>query len=409
MRFPHVFFVTVVVLGLTVTTANELAFISTVLAAASSTVKRPQQPPPFKPKPMLSPVELERLKEKIFEQAIANRKRLGLPVDPERARVIKAEQWQRYVPKRAYTKQSCYHVTDTKDPDEMVFCDANRCTFENGQYCEHRSRDCYDEDGTLILDKNGRSAIDNEQYLFLKSDLCLAKDGSPVPPAGEKPYDKRIQTGCAYRVGKKTHPYYEGYQGYLMTCDASRCLFHPGGEYNRETKMFTDGIVGETKTPPVEYFPYLEWTCIPPKAANRIAKKYRCSVVSEDEENWGCEVCFENGTHVYRGCKYNYNEKGKIVSARVPISDALAEQLEELARLRWKQMEKDAPNRSVTALITDLEIFFHQTPIADAPQKKIVVLLEDFFNRENDETWSVTKLQSELALLKRRVSLVLKR
>ncbi|MBI4276514.1 hypothetical protein HY629_01600, partial [Candidatus Uhrbacteria bacterium] len=363
-------------------------FASTGFAASSSGMKAPQQPPQHLLLPsnkLLSPPEFELQKKKMLEQAIAKRKKLGFPVDPERTRVMKAEEWQHYVPERKYTKQSCYHVAYTKDPDDRVFCNAERCTFANGQYCEQKSRDCYDEDGTLILDEKGLPAIDNEQNLFLKWDLCLTHDGAPQPPPGEKPYDERIQTGCAYRVGKRTHPYYDGYRGYLMTCDAGRCLFHPGGAYNRETKMFTDGIVGETKTPPVEYWPYLEWKCIPPKAVHRIAKKYRCSIVTENDENWGCAVSFENGQHVYRSCKNNYNEKGEIVGTRVRVSDALLEQLEALPPFRDRQMEKDRPNRSIMNAVTDLEIFFHQTSVSDAAQEKVVVLFENFFNRHNDE------------------------
>lgn len=48
-----------------------------------------------------------------------------------------------------------------------------------------------------------------------------------MTPSGEKSFDEKIRTGCGYRVGKKINKYLQGMIGYMMTCDAYRCLFHP--------------------------------------------------------------------------------------------------------------------------------------------------------------------------------------
>ena len=377
----------------------------------ASGMSRPQIPPQIRRQVPLTPpslLDLQRQQERgtLLEQAIKNRQRLGLAV-PDNVRVVESLSDNRYAPKRNYAAQSCYHMIDTKDPSRFTFCNADRCTFEDGGYCEHPSGDCYDADGTLILNPKGQSEAGYDNYLSIKWDLCLAADGSPAPPPGEKPYEERIRAGCAYRVGKKIHPYYQGYTGYLMTCDAYQCLFHPGGiAYNRETKLYTDGN-GETKTPPVEYFPYLDWTCLDAKKANRVASKYRCSIEVEDDENWGCQVCFVNGKHAYSGCKYIYNERGEQVGARVHIGPALQEQLDELARRRMAKQA--AGNFALGGKLVELEILFRKTPVSDAAQGKVAALFEKFFERNDDEAWSDARLNQELAALRQRIQSVIRK
>ena len=227
-------------------------------------------------------------------------------------------------------------------------------------------------------------------------------------PRGEKSFDDRITTGCAYRVGK-TDPGYRGYTGYMMTCDAYQCLFHPGAHtsYNRQTKMFTDANGDATKIPPREYVPYLNWTCLDAKQANRVAAKYRCSIVVEDEENWGCQVCFENRKHHYKKCKYTYNDKGEIVGTRMHIGSALQEQLDELARLRDTLVSEG--KQGMLQNMGDLETLFRQTPVSDTVQGKVVAVFQDFFYRKDSAQWSGAQLGKELLVLRNRILTTLKK
>lgn len=104
----------------------------------------------------------------------------GLSADEENVRV--ADPWyaRAFAPPRSYAQQSCYHQTGSVDPDGFVFCDAERCTYPDvhtgypdGGYCENTSRDCYDRDGKLILDENGKSITDSISAVFVKWDMCL--------------------------------------------------------------------------------------------------------------------------------------------------------------------------------------------------------------------------------------------
>lgn len=372
---------------------------------AASQQKPKQNPAALKPpiRRPLSPLEIERQ----HEAAIKKRQKAGRPVDPKNVHFVRADSSRVYKPGRDYTKQSCYHMQQSSDPEDLMFCDANRCTFPDGGYCEHKTRDCYTADGALILNENGTSQT--EEFLFTKWDLCLEKDGSPVVPKGDKPFDEKIKAGCGYRVGKKIHPYLIGYIGYMMTCDEYRCIFHPGAglTYNRQKKLFVDNEGNETKVPPSEYYPYLDWKCLSGKQANRVASKYRCSIVVEDGENWGCKVCFQNGKHVYKNCKYHYNEKGEIAGTRVTIIPELLEQLDELTQVRYTLMERNRPD--IVRKMGDLEEVFHMTPVSDEKQKRVVALFEDFFERKDEEGWSDARLGQELALLNKRVHSVMRK
>lgn len=380
------------------------------VSISAVTLPKPPDPPPYQsPTAGKSPGEIMAEKQVLLEKGIKNRKKRGLPVNENNVRLVDPLYEREFKAERDYSKQSCYHTIAATDPDDFAFCDAEKCTFPRGIYCEHKTRDCYDEDGKLIVNEKGLSVRDNTDLLIV--DMCLARDGSLVTPPGEKSFDEKIKAGCGYRV-RGTTPYFkyylQGMNGYMMTCDKYRCIFHPPSAtyYNRETKTFFQGE-NESKIPPYEYVPYLDWKCLNGKQANRVPKKYRCSLVTEDGENWGCEVCFENGKHVYKGCKYRYNEKGEAVEKVIHIIPELEEQLDEITQVRYQLMERNRVD--IVRKMGDLEGIFQTTPATDAIQKKAVTIFQNFFDRKDEEGWTDAKLGQELAILRNKIRAVVRK
>lgn len=361
--------------------------------------------PPMPPRQIKSPGELQAEKDALLARAIEKRRSRGLAVDEENVRLAALYTSEFEGPTRSYAQQACYHQTNNTDPDSFAYCDAGRCVFSDvesgypdGGYCELATRDCYDRDGVLILNENGVSVTDSRNAVFVKYDMCLNADGSLVTPSGEKTFDEKIRTGCGYRVGKKVGKYLEGMIGYMMTCDAYRCVFHPGSGvyYDREAQIFHESGT-ESKTPPYEYVPYLDWKCLDTRAVTRISTKYRCSIVAEEDENWGCTVCFENGKHVYRNCKNYYDERGRIAGARVTILPETESALDDLIQYGYALHERGRQDLRRPA--DDILLYVHQTPLSDAAQKKIVSLIEDFIARYDAGQWNDGRLGKELARL----------
>lgn len=380
---------------------------SLTLAAMPRSIPRPAPMPPLQQ--LKSPGELKAEKDALLARAIKKRRSRGLQVDEENVRLAKPYTSEFEGPTRSYAAQACYHQTNNTDPESFAYCDADRCVFSDvgsgypdGGYCELATRDCYDRDGVLILNENGVSVTDSRNAVFVKYDMCLNADGSLVTPSGEKTFDEKIRTGCGYRIGKKVGKYLEGMRGYMMTCDAYRCVFHPGSGvyYDRESHIFYQGNT-ESKTPPYEYVPYVDWKCVDARAAAHVSQKYRCSIVVEDEENWGCTVCFENGKHVYRNCKYQYDERGRIAGARVTITPELESALDDIIKYGYALHERGRPDLRRPA--DEILLYVHQTPLSDATQKTIVALIEDFIARYDEERWNDTRLGKELARLRSNV------
>ncbi|MBI4262020.1 hypothetical protein HY624_00665 [Candidatus Uhrbacteria bacterium] len=392
MRYQHYFFLSFMAFG--------IVFIANSGFAFAAGVPKPQKAPPYvHPNAGKSPAEIIAENQKKLDGAIKKRQKKGLSVDPDNVRLTNSQYDPEFKAKPRYTKQSCYHMTGNTDPDEFVFCDAEKCTFPDassypdGGYCEFKTRDCYDRDGQLILNEQGISVTDSYHAFSVKWDMCLQQDGSLVTPPGEQSFDEKIKTGCAYRVRSNS-----GYNGYMMTCDQYRCLFHPGAGtyYDRETKMFVQGE-NASKTPPYEYVPYLDSKCLDRKAVDRIAMQYRCGVVIEDETNWGCRVYFKNGKHNYDQCVYRYNEKGEPVERVINIIPELQEQLDAITQVRYQLMDRNRVD--IVRKMGELEGIFHMKPATDAIQKKAIAAFAHFFERKENGTWTNAQLGRELAVL----------
>lgn len=376
--------------------ATGFAIYNAMIAVASPTLISPPARTP-----LLTLGELQKLEARLLEKVIADRHRDGRStVGLAGVTISRSPFNQPYRPHRDYTKQACYHEDSLRpEPETFAFCNAETCLFEDGSYCDNRTFDCYTADDRLMVNEKGESVW---KFKTIGWNLCLNSDGSPVVPFGEKPYGERIKTGCAYAI---TNPDADsiGYKDYLVTCDKYRCLYNPSGmAYDRASQTYLLGNGETSKIPPNE-FAFVNWACLNTQKANRTAKKYRCSALAEDGANWGCQVCFENGAHVYRDCKYRYNDKGEAVAKIITIIPKLQNQLDELDYLRTHSDVNGMPNPLIANPINDIAQFFNTTKVSDMRQQKAVAMIEQFFQRFRDAVWTDNQLSEQLNALKKKL------
>lgn len=227
-------------------------------------------------------------------------------------------------PKRDYSKQSCYHprrgfTTDPKS-SEPVFCDKEKCQLTENQYCENKTGQCYLNEYPLKT-KKGKSVTTDENYFGINWNFCTDENGTLIPDDGGIPYEERFQPGCSYRITAPNYheKQYAGNIDFLIKCDENRCSF-PGLDFDMKKKQYyrTDGDkMVYTNTPTIDEILTIDWTCLDANRVSDFNKKLLCRLISSDEKNPDCNLCYENKKFVYKRCAYPFDELGR--RADIPL------------------------------------------------------------------------------------------
>lgn len=317
-----------------------------------------------------------------------------------------------YVPQRDYSKQSCYHAF-VPDSEHFTYCDAERCTFPNGQYCIHNTKQCYDPDGRIILNNDGQSVTDYDQYHSLQWKLCLDKEGTALSAPGEKPYAERYKPQCAYTI---TDPGYQGYD-FLVKCDQYRCLFPDGTIFDMQTKLYNirtiwgNRIYTTAKTPMFFDLASIDWTCRDVKAVKGFSSRFLCQGFAERKplsvdqkseiEPGECKICYENKQLVHKDCIYTYDAKGQRLARRLPaFQEEFKEWFNALDILRGEFISTDTPDQGLIAPLTDLKLQLLTTPLSDSIQQKISAIIKKFLGDREIKSFTRNQTMQELKKLK---------
>lgn len=370
------------------------SFLITVLAFAAQAAGLPA-PQYLRPTPRFSapptPMEMERAFDIAIEKA---RVQLNLPtLQREDVLLVKSTAQPYTPPKRDYTKRACYHLPKST-LGELIYCDAERCLFTDLEtnetrskvYCEHKTRRCYTEDGTLLIDEHGNSVRDTHANTWPKEQWCLTSEGVLIPEDGGPPYEDRFKAGCVYRI---VHPDYTRNTDFIITCDQYRCLFPRGGSYfdliTKEyvTLMSTEAAKTELVreyTPSFEDFLSINWQCLDMKKVKGFDAKFNCDNVWQEDAvvRQQCQVCYEKGKHVYKQCVYTYDERGERTGRRLPAyNQAMEDVVSMLDRLRGEYIYKDRllADRFSTLMFEKL----FPTPLDAESQVTIAAAFDQFF------------------------------
>lgn len=324
-----------------------------------------------------------------------------------------------YVPQRDYSKQSCYHAF-VPDPEYFTYCNAERCTFPNGQYCIHDTKQCYDPDGRIILNSDGQSVTDYDQYYSLQWKLCLDKEGTPLSAPGEKPYAERYKPECVYKI---TDPGYQGYD-FLVKCDQYRCIFPTGTIFDMQTKLYHfgmtwgDRIYTTAKTPMSFDLASIDWTCRDIKAIKGFRSEFLCQGFAEREplaadqksemEPGACEICYENKKLIHKNCVYTYDAKGQRLARRLPaFQEEFKKWFNELELLRGSFISTDAPDQKLITPLTDLKLQFLTIPLSDNIQQKLSKVIERFLGDREIKNFTRNQTIQELKKLKTDINAII--
>lgn len=214
-------------------------------------------------------------------------------------------------PKRDYTKQNCYHprrgLTMDKKSSESVFCDKEKCQLTENQYCENKTGQCY-LNGYPLKNQKGQSVTTDENYLGIIWDFCADKNGTLIPDDGGQPYEERFKPGCSYRIEAPNYheKQYAGNIDFLIKCDENRC-YGGGLEFDMKRKEYVSHYVDEetrySKTPPFTEFLTINWQCLDATKVRDYNKKLLCTLISSDQKNPDCRLCYENKKFIYKGCR----------------------------------------------------------------------------------------------------------
>lgn len=370
--------------------ATFFSFLIAVLAftaQAAGTIQAPQylQKPRFP-----TPMEMERAFDVAVKKA---RVQLNLPaLQREDVLFVKSTAQPYTPPKRDYTKRACYHLPKNS-LGELIYCDAERCLFTDFEtnearskiYCEHKTRRCYTEDGTLLIDEQGNSVRDTYANAWPKEEWCLTSEGVLIPEDGGPPYEDRFKAGCVYRI---VHPDYTRNTDFLITCDQYRCLFPGGGSYfDLVTKQYVNlASTGPGTewvreiTPSFEHFLNINWQCLDMKKVRGFDAKFNCDgVLPEDDVIRPlCQVCYEKGKHVYKQCVYAYDERGERTERRLPAyNQEMEDVVSALDRLRGEYIYTDRvlADRFTTLMFEKL----FPAPLDDESQAFVAAAFDQFF------------------------------
>lgn len=221
-------------------------------------------------------------------------------------------------PKRDYSKQSCYHPVSAiyaNEKPKTIFCDSEKCQFDEAQYCEHRTGQCY-KNGYPLKTKKGESVLNYEKLGSINWDFCADETGALIPEDGGLPYEDRFAPGCSYRITAPNYheKQYAGYINFLIHCDENRCS-HQELNFDMKRKEYLIGTEWAnqtyTKTPPLKEFPTIDWQCLDATKVRDYNKRLFCYNIGGDEQNPDCRLCYENKKFSYKGCRYPYDEMGR--------------------------------------------------------------------------------------------------
>lgn len=208
-------------------------------------------------------------------------------------------------PKRDYSKQSCYHPFHA-DYMGSVFCDSKKCQLTENQYCTEKNGQCYLNDYPLKT-RGGKSVTTMENFVFLNWDFCTDSSGALIPKDGGPPYEERFKAGCSYRIEAPNfhEKQYAGKIDFLIKCDENRCM-GGGLEFDMKRKEYVSHYINEetrySKTPPLEEFYTINWTCLDATKVRDYNKKLLCTYAITSEKAPDCQLCYENKKFVYKNC-----------------------------------------------------------------------------------------------------------
>lgn len=327
-----------------------------------------------------------------------------------------------YIPQRDYSKQSCYHAF-VPDPKYFTYCDAEKCTFENGQYCVHQTRKCYDPDGRIILNADRtKSVTDYDQYYGLRWKLCLDKESNPLPPPGEKPYAERYKPNCVYKV---TDPGYQDYD-FLVKCDRYRCVFPDGVIFDMQTKLYHirmtwgDRVYTTAKNPVNFNLESIDWTCRDIKNIGGLRSEFLCKGFGETEpwipgqkteiEPGDCRMCYENKKFVYKDCVYAYDEKGGRLNRRLPaFQQEFQEWFNKLDLLRSEFISTSVLDRGLITPLTDIKMLLLTNPLPDDIQLKVSEAIKRFLKDRETKNFTRSQNTREFKKLKTEINILIRR
>lgn len=225
----------------------------------------------------------------------------------------KIHQYER--PKRNYAQKSCYHGATSGMLPDLIFCDKNRCTFNEFEYCNNKTEKCY-KNGYPLKDKNGKPVVTYEYWIQINWDWCLNKEGVIIPEDGGPPYEERFNPGCSYRIEAPNYheKQYAKYIDFLIKCDEYRC-YNPGFNFDIKKKEYWMNLYHDKiqyfKTPPLSEFLTINWTCLDANKAPDFNKELLCAGIYNDPDAPNCRLCYENKKFVYKDCKIPYDEFGR--------------------------------------------------------------------------------------------------
>lgn len=216
-------------------------------------------------------------------------------------------------PKRDYTKQSCYHPF-IGYPGKRIFCDAEKCQLTENQYCENKNNgQCY-LNGYPLKNKRGKAVT-----TFLSTvnwDWCLDEKGAIIPDDGGPPYEERFKPSCSYNIEAANYheKRYINDTNFLIHCDENRC-WHNELDFDMKKKEYLIPIGRDkkiySKTPQLQEFKTINWQCLDPTKVRDYNKKFLCTIISSDQKNPDCRLCYENKKFVYKGCRVPYDALGR--------------------------------------------------------------------------------------------------
>lgn len=356
---------------------------------------------------LLPPWESDRRLNLMTEEALTQARTRGAPIPQgTRARVaigpFNRESGRPYIPPPEVKTRTCFYTTGYVS--ENTRCDAERCTFPDGQFCLHSTGQCHDADGTLILDLKGNYVSDSIFFPYdWKGKMCLDTEGTALPPSGEKPYAERYKAGCSYRIDLPNYTPWN--TDFLLTCDAHRCFFPGGGYWRFDTRRYYDGAGTDVgNTPTFTDFSAINWTCLDIKKVKNFRKQFLCDYNGENTFS-GCQVCYENYTHVYKNCAYTYNEYGERTGKRLEMTEEFLRELN-----RFKNVIGDFIYQKdflpIAKRMTAIEIrLYERTPSVD--EERIVRAMETFNAVVEPKPRSVKKISAALAVLEAELKTIL--
>lgn len=312
-------------------------------------------------------------------------------------------------PKRDYSNQSCYHPLRafTVNPAEQksVFCNEEKCQFTESQYCDNKTGQCY-KNGYPLKTKKGQPVITYKNYWAVNWDFCTDKNGTLIPEDGGIPFEERFQPGCSYRITAPNYheKQYAGNIDFLIKCDENRCSF-PGLDFDIKKKAYyrmIDDKMVYTNTPELGEFLTIDWTCLDANRVSDFNKKLLCRLISSDEKNPDCNLCYENKKFKYKGCGVPYDELGRradipeylrdyILSKEVQLISPIISDLENNGEITWQTAGW------FSGLITAMDIFKNQ--IDEPNRHRLAFIMSKFSNSNNHNEAGVEKLKKQIEAL----------